>query len=72
MFIGAALAPEIAKLVGVDVADKVMLPRFDGFQEQEIVKVDPEPVASTPLQPGITTFAALKVILEATVTLALI
>jgi hypothetical protein len=56
----------------VDVADTVIPPRFDGFHVHETVKAEPDPVANFPLHPGIMTFEALKVIFEATVTLALI
>ena len=70
--IGFADAPEIVTFVGTEVAVKVTPPRFDGFQEQETVKVEPEPVANFDLHPGITIFAALKVTFEAAVTLTLI
>lgn len=70
--IGVAVAPEIATFVGIEVADKVIDPRFAGFQEQETVYVVPEPVANFPLHPAITTFAALNVTFEAVVTLAFI
>ena len=60
------------KFVGAEDAVSVMLPRLDGFQGHETVKVDPDPVAKIDLHPGIPTFAALKVTLEATVTLAFI
>lgn len=70
--IGLADAPDIAEFVGTEIAVKVTVPRFDGFQEQETVKVEPDPVAKIDLHPGIKIFAALNVILEATVTLAFI
>lgn len=71
-FIGEAEAPEIALFIGTEEADKMTDPRFDGFQLQETVNVEPEPEAKIDLHPGITMLAALKVILDATVTLALI
>lgn len=70
--IGFADAPEIVPFVGTEVAVKVTPPRLDGFQLQDTVNVDPEPVANFDLHPGITIFAALKVTFEATETLALI
>ena len=49
----------------------LMLPRLEGFHEHVTEKLEPEPVAKIFLQPAITTLAALKVTLEATVTFAL-
>ena len=68
--IGFAEAPEIATFVGTDDAVSVTLPRFEGFQGQVTEKLAPEPVAKIFLQPAIVTFEALKVIFEATDTLA--
>ena len=70
MLIGVAVAPEIPAPVGVAVADNVAGPRFEGFQEQVVTKLELDPVASLFLQPGRTMPLTLNVTLAATVTFA--
>jgi hypothetical protein len=67
-----ALAPDIALSTGVETAEIFTLPRKDGFHEQDVVKLEPDPVANLFLHPAMTTPEDLKVTLEATVTFALI
>lgn len=68
--IGAAAAPVIPALVGVDKAVNATAPLFEGFHVQVTEKLEPDPVANLFLQPEIITLAALKVTRDATVTLA--
>lgn len=68
--IGFADAPEIKLLFGIDVAEIEMTPRREGLQEQETVKLDPDPVAGLETHPGIGFPPALNVTFDATVTLA--
>ena len=70
MLSGVAVAPEIPAPVGVAVADNVAGPRFEGFQEQVVTKLELDPVASLFLQPGRTMPLTLNVTLAATVTFA--
>jgi hypothetical protein len=59
-----ALAPDIALSTGVKTAEIFTLPRNDGFHEQDVVKLEPDPVANLFLHPAMTTPEDLKVILE--------
>jgi hypothetical protein len=70
MLIGVAVAPEIPAPVGVAVADNATGPRFEGFQEQVVTKLELDPVASLFLQPGRTLPLTVNVTLAATVTFA--
>ena len=56
--------------VGTAVAVILTAPLTDGRQVQVAVKLDPDPLAVLFLQPGIITFFALKVTLDATLTFA--
>jgi hypothetical protein len=71
-FSGVAVEDEIPALVGTAVAVSVTAPLADGRHVQVTEKLDPEPLAVLFLHPGIITFLALKVTLEATLTFAVI
>jgi hypothetical protein len=58
--------------IGVAIADKVTKPLCEGFQLQEVVNVEPEPVATLFLHPGMNKFPCLKDTLADTSILALI
>ena len=68
---GVALALEIPASVGVAAAVRVRGPLREGFQLQTATMLGEVPVVRTLMQPGILLLFALKVILEATLTLAL-
>jgi hypothetical protein len=68
--IGLEVTFKIPSVIGSAVASTVTEPRADGFQGQVAVKVEPEPLAVLFLHPGITLPLALKVTLDATVTVA--
>ena len=70
MLIGVAVAPDIPAPVGVAVADNVAGPRFEGFQEHVVTKLELDPVASLFLHPGKILPLTLNVTLAATVTFA--
>jgi hypothetical protein len=57
---------------GVAVADKITEPLCEGFQLQEVVNTEPEPVATLFLHPEMIVFPCLKVTLADVSTLALI
>jgi hypothetical protein len=67
-----AVALEIPAPVGVAAAVKLTAPRADARQAQVAVKLDPDPVANLFLQPGNTLPFILKVIFDATFTVAVI
>ena len=62
----------IPSVIGSAVARSATDPRSDGFQEQVTVKLEPEPTAVLLTHPGNTLPFALKVTLEARVTVAVI
>jgi len=70
-FIGIAL-PVSPPVTGVAIADNETEPLRDGFQVQEVVNTDPEPVAILFLHPVMTEFPSLKVTLADISTLAVI
>jgi hypothetical protein len=65
-----ATAPVIPAPVGVAAAVRFTAPLVDAFQAQVAVKLEPDPVANLFLQPGNTLPFILKVILDATFTVA--
>jgi hypothetical protein len=69
---GVAVAVLIPDPVGTAVAVITTAPRIDGLHEQDVVKLEPDPVANLFLHPAMTTPEDLKVTFEATVTSALI
>ena len=71
-FKGVALALEIPAPVGAAAAVSVRGPLREGFQLQTATMFGDVPVVRTLMQPGILKLFALKVIFEATVTLAVI
>ncbi len=71
-FSGVAVVEEIPAPVGTAFAVSVTAPLVDGRQVQVAAKLDPDPLAVLFLHPGIITFLALKVTLEATLTFAII
>ncbi len=64
--------PVLPPATGVAVADNKTEPLRDGFQVQDVVNTEPEPVATLFLHPEITKFPSLKVTLADILTLALI
>ena len=70
--IGVALVEEIPAPVGVAVAVSVTAPLVEGRHEHVATILGDEPVVNLFLHPAIITFLALKVTLDATLTLAVI
>jgi hypothetical protein len=70
MFIGAEVALEIPAPVGAAAAVNVAVPRLEGRHEQVAVKSDPDTAAVLFLQPGNILPFILKVIFDATLTVA--
>ena len=70
--IGVVLADAIELLIGTAVAVSESTPRLAGFQEQVATISGEDPLVVLFLHPAITTPLALKVTLDATVTLAMI
>ena len=70
--IGVAVVDEMPAPVGAAVAVSVTAPRFDGRQVQLATILGDEPEVNLFLHPGIITFFALKVTLDATDTFAVI
>jgi hypothetical protein len=70
--IGVALVDEIPAPVGAAVAVSVTAPLVDGRQVQLTTILGDEPLVNLFLHPGIITFLALKVTLDAADTFALI
>ena len=70
MLICGATELEIPAPVGVAAAVNATAPRFDGLHVQVAVKLDEDPVANLFLHPGKTHPFTLKVIFDATVTVA--
>jgi hypothetical protein len=62
----------IPSAMGSAVAITLTEPRVDGLHEQVAVKLEPEPTAVLLMHPGNTLPFALKVTLEARVTVAVI
>ena len=70
ILIWGATELEIPAPVGVAAAVNATAPRLEGLHVQVAVKLDPEPVVILFLHPGKTLPFTLKVILAATVTVA--
>jgi hypothetical protein len=70
MLTGAAVVLVIPAPVGAAAAVNVTVPRLEGRHEQVAVKSDPDPVANLFLQPGNILPFILKVIFDATLTVA--
>ena len=70
ILIWGATELEIPAPVGVAAAVNATAPRFEGLHEHVAVKLDPEPVVILFLHPGKTLPFILKVIFDATVTVA--
>ena len=70
MLIGEELEPVMPAPVGVAAAVNATAPRFEGLHEHVAVKLDEDPVANLFLHPGKTLPFILKVIFDATVTVA--
>ena len=62
----------MAVLIGTAVAVSESTPRLAGFHEQVATILGEDPLVALFLQPGMITPLALKVTLDATVTLAVI
>ena len=72
MLSGEAVVDEIPATVGTAVAVSVTAPRIDGRQVQVATILGDDPEVNLFLHPGIITFRALNVTLDATVTFAVI
>ena len=70
MLIDEEFEPVIPAPVGVAAAVNATAPRFDGLHVHVAVKLDEDPVANLFLHPGKTLPFILKVIFDATVTVA--
>ena len=70
MLTGVEVELDIPAPVGAALAVSDTTPRFEGFQEQVVTKLELDPVASLFLHPGRTLPLTLKVTLAATVTFA--
>ena len=70
--IGLEVVLAIPSEIGSASARIATEPRTEGFQEQVTVKLEPEPIAVLFMHPGNALPLTLRVILEATVTVAVI